>query len=541
MGLPSGIQQIQQLPVKIVGGNHFGRYPKISIEQTFNMIISDETLVDYSGYKNVLTLAEDATGRGAYASSVRDIIIAVVGNTVYKISFVAGDLTSTPVGVLATSTGQVFIAENNAHQIAITDYVNLYIYNYDTEDFYTSNSGGALGFAFPSTGTPYTNPGFVSFQNGRFIIALTNTSTWILSDFNNGLSWPPDAAHTGSLQTKPDFVQAAVPFPGRGNTLFVIGNNVIESWVDVGAAKFPYQKATSFNIDYGVINPSTISPLENFIVWLSANEQSGLAIMVTDGGSIRTISTDGIDFKLGKLKNPENCTGFLFRQDGHLLYQFTFIEDNLSYVYDFTSQTFFTVTDEHLNYHIARDVVFFNNTYYFVSINDGNLYEFSTNFSYLQYAEDHIKQMPRIRITAPIRFPNNKYFVAKQLQFLMENGRPNITQTFLHEGNSVAQTLATESQIILATEGGDQIATEEIITADDVVYIVASERVLLAKSIDGGENFGSYITQDMNPTGKRRGLIEFKRLGMQNDLTYKITFDGFGRFVVGDGILEAYQ
>jgi len=541
MALPSGTQQIQHLPIKIVGGNHFGRYPKISIEQTFNMIISDETLIDYSGYKNVLTLAEDATGRGAYVSSIRDIIIAVVGNTVYKISFIAGDLVSVPVGVLATSTGQVFIAENNANQIAITDYVNLYIYNYGTEDFFTSNAGGPLGFPFPTTGAPYVNPGFVSFQNGRFIIALTNTSTWILSDFNNGLSWPADAAHTGSLQTKPDFVQAAVPFPGRGNTLFVIGNNVIESWVDVGSAKFPYQKATSFNIDYGVINPSTISPLENFIVWLSINEQSGLAIMVTDGGSIRTISTDGINFKLGKLNNPENCTGFLFRQDGHLLYQFTFIEDNLSYVYDFTSQMFFTVTDEHLNYHIARDVVFFNNTYYFVSINDGNLYEFSTNFSYLQYAEDNIKQMPRIRITPPVRFPNNRYFVTKKLQFLMENGQPNNIQTFIHQGNVVAETIATESGIILATEDGDQIGTEEVISADDTIYQVASERILLSKSIDGGENFGSSINQDMNPTGKRRGLIEFQRLGMQNDLTYKIEFNGFGRFVVGDGIIEVYQ
>ena len=72
---------------------------------------------------------------------------------------------------------------------------------------------------------------------------------------------------------------------------------------------------------------------------------------------------------LANLSNAGNCTGFLFRQDGHMIYQFTFPDDNISYAYDFNTGLFFNVSDEKLNYHIARQVVLFNNDYYFVSLN----------------------------------------------------------------------------------------------------------------------------------------------------------------------------
>lgn len=544
MSLPHGVQNIQEVPVNVVGGNHFGRYPKISVEQTFNMIISDNTLVDYAGYKNILTIADGAKGRGAYASSVKNIILCVVGSSAYVINDEVNAVEL--VGNLFTSSGQVYIAENNGGQIAVTDGVKLYVYDYGVTPATWKTSGIDFNFpsSSPSPAIAYYNPGFISFQNGRFIVCLNNTSTWVLSDYNSAnasTSWPADSSHIGSLQTKPDFVQAVLPFPGRGNTIFVMGRNVIESWIDVGAAKFPYQKATSYNIDYGTINPNSIAHLENFIVWLSVNEQSGLSLMVSDGGSIRTISTDGIDFKLGNLSDPQDCSGFLFRQDGHLLYQFTFISDNLSYTYDFETHEFFTVTDENLNFHPARDVIFFNNKYYFVSINDGNLYEFGTQYSYLQYAPDNIEQMPRIRITSPIRHPNNRYFVAKSLQFLVENGQPNDIQIFTTIQGGPTTSIDTESQIILATEGGTEISTESVIPLQTTVTQVASEQIRLAKSINGGESFGSYIHNDMNPVGHRKSLMNFQKLGMQNDLTFKIKFDGYGRFVAQNGTLEIYQ
>ena len=62
MPAPYARQEIQEVPLKIVGGTHYGRYPKTSVEESWNMIVSDNTLVDYAGYKNVLSIATNGQG-----------------------------------------------------------------------------------------------------------------------------------------------------------------------------------------------------------------------------------------------------------------------------------------------------------------------------------------------------------------------------------------------------------------------------------------------------------------------------------------------
>ncbi len=50
-------QTFTQMPLDIVGSTKFGRYPKISVEQTWNMIISDGFLVPFAGYLKVAELS----------------------------------------------------------------------------------------------------------------------------------------------------------------------------------------------------------------------------------------------------------------------------------------------------------------------------------------------------------------------------------------------------------------------------------------------------------------------------------------------------
>jgi hypothetical protein len=327
-----------------------------------------------------------------------------------------------------------------------------------------------------------------------------DSESWYLSEFNNATSYPNDPQHVGALQTKSDFIQAAVPFPGRGNLLFVFGRTVTEAWTDVGFALFPYQKSTSFNIDYGCLNPATIAYNENIIVWLAANERSGPAIMFSTGGELQKISTDGIDYQLSNLTAPQNSYGFLFRQDGHLIYMLTFTTDNLSFIYDFNTKAFFTVTNENLNHHIARKIVFFNNDYYFVSFTDGKLYIIGTQFTNFDYGVDDIEQIPRIRMCPPIRFQDQLQYIARALYFTVENGQTN------------------------SFEGG-----------------VSNMAIDLAVSRDGGETFGNYWRKDMNATGKRKSRMIYQRLGIANDSTYQLRFVGNNRFVAGNGVVEVYR
>ncbi len=58
-----GAARYKDMPLKMVGGTHYGRYNKISSEQSFNLLISDGWSVPFAGYKNKLTIEHNGEGR----------------------------------------------------------------------------------------------------------------------------------------------------------------------------------------------------------------------------------------------------------------------------------------------------------------------------------------------------------------------------------------------------------------------------------------------------------------------------------------------
>src|SRR3990167_8822313 len=473
------------VPIGIVGVTAFGRYPKISSEQTWNMIVSDDWLVDFAGYRSVLTIKSgQAQGRGLFNSAKTGQMIAVIDNGVYVLTKSrdrSSPLAFTKVGNLETFTGDVFIDENDANganpdggvQIALCDKKNIYIYDTAT-----------------STLTKITTdfvPGYVQFQDGYFIAPAVGTNTWRLSVLNDGTSWPatdPDsgATNVGELLTKPDNTLACVRVPGKAGVLLVIGSIVTEVYTDVGAQLFPYQRSSWLNIDYGCLNPATIAASDQFVIWLGVNEKSGPVILYTDGNQVQQISNDGLNYLFQNLTNPTDCYGFLFKEDGHLIYQFTFPDDNISFIYDFNTQLFFNVSDENQNYHIAKRAVYFDDSFYFISDRTGQIYEYSTKYSDLDG-----EICPRIRIPKNIRFGSQPFNV-NNFNFVMEMGDTS-NQQFVD----------------------------------------------LAFSYNGGRDFGSYMRYHCNELGNARNIIQFWQVGYTNDLVPQLRFYSTGRFVVSNG------
>jgi hypothetical protein len=460
---------IKQEPLRIVGSNHYGRYPKISVEQTINMIISDNALVPNAGYERKALISQNGVGRGLFASNRYNHMIAVIDNGVYAIN---SNISYQKIGELETYNSPVFIDENNVGQIGLCDQSSIYVFDYINSTFQKAS----LDFI----------PGYIAFQNSRFIAPESTRAVWRLSNFNDGLDWPVGASYEGTFQTKSDIPLACTPFPGKGNLLFIYGSQVGESWFNAGQNLFPYVKNTYFNLSYGTTNAETIALGDNIIVWVGKNNNSQPVILFSEGADPKQISNDGIDYQLSQLQNPEDSFGFLYKQDGHLLYQVTFKSDNLTLLYDFNTQSFFTLTDEYMNYHIARQVVSFNNTHYFVSANDGGFYELNTNITTYNGVE-----IPRIRVCNPIRFPDSRPRIFKNAQFTIEQG----------------------------------IDTE-----------LAKVQISISKN--GGETFSNFYSKHLNHKGKFKNRLQFDNLGAANDFTAQFRFIGFGRFVAMDGIVE---
>lgn len=464
----------QEVPFPLVGGNGFGRYPIISSEQTFNMIESDGWLVDYAGYAQVASYSANGKGRGNFRSTQFNFMLTVINNIVYIVNT---NLTYNQIGQLDTFIGDVFIAEDRQGHIGICDKNSIWIYTPSTGTFAKATVDGTNPLDFI--------PGYIAFHNGRFISVDLNSAQWRLSDpKNNNSEFPNSTQFVGNFSGGGSAV-AVVPIPSTENNIFVMGLYNTELWTDQGLQGFPYVRNAAFGIDYGTVNAATVDYLDNMVCWVAQNTKSGPFVVMSNGGPANPISTDGIDFNLSKLTNPSDSIGFMFRQDGHIFYQFTFPTDNLSYVYDFKTNQFSTLTDANMNYHPAKHVAFFNNTYYFVSLNDSNLYELSTAYSSLDGDE-----MPRIRINKTFRLGNAYPFVADEISFFVESGE-----------------------------------------SDDI------PRLDFSVSEDGGVTFSNFDNLQLNSLGNRQYAAIYNNLGRANQLTIQIRYYGLGRAVLGNGTL----
>ena len=530
--------QERQVPVNIVGSSIFGRYNKISSEKTVNMFISDDWLVSFDGWKRVADIIPatlEGSGRGFFTSIRNNIAVAVVNSSVYVIS---SALMITFVGDISTSEGDVFMDENLNNQICIVDGLNMYIYSFD------------LNIITKQVLEVNLIPNYVTYHNTFFLIGNADTTS-------NGAAWyafsyesPTTVTDTTqlALQTKPDYAIAIERMPGGGNNVIVFGTSVAEIWTQIGGLN-NYERNKSINVDYGCLSVSTIAASDKYVIWLGINESNSPAIMIfTNNGSMR-ISTDGIDYQLSTLQYPEQSTAFFYRTGGHLFYQISFYNpvDNLSLLYDVDLKKFYHITDHQQNYHPANRVIYFNNNTYFVSLNNGSMYQMGTQFTTynenIETDDEHLdKEIPRIRICKSIRAPDSRPFRARNIVIPIDQGNdPNITGLSLIAGLNYLVTEEPNSDFIVTETGQRIIAQGPTGFSASSVSMRYNPRVDLSISKDGGVTFGSYLQNRLNPLGKRKNMLSFQRqLGYCNDLTPKFHFWGTSYFCAADGVVTIY-
>jgi len=515
-----------QAEIKIVGSSTFGRYPKISLEKTYNMFISDDWLVSYPGFKKVLEINANSEGRGLFHSIRGNFLIYVVGSSVYKITTGIGSI---KVGNLSSSTGEVFMDENLSSQICIVDGIDAYIYNWSNKSLTKQN------FAYA--------PGFVSYHNSFFLIAQEPTQphpeNWFVYQFLNDteiVQLASNAGGTFSIQTKPDVCLAVHRIPGRGNNIIAIGSAVSEVYTQVGGSE-NYRRNSSFNINSGCVSKSTIACADTLVCWLGQNENNSPTIMFTDGSNIEQISTDGINYQLQEIQFPEQSTAFFYKQDGHLFYQLTFYNsaDNLSLVYDFNTSKFFHVTDWRLNYHPARQVVFFEEKTYFASLSEGSIYQMDTNIidqiNVVGDVEGH--NIPRIRICNTVRQGSTKPFRVNEVVFVMEQGVNSFPQMRIDSSNCT-DIMITEDGNVMISEGGAEMQGEDGICATNI----NRPCVDMSISKNGAQTFSGGVRRYLNAEGHYRNMISWHRLGFANEFTVQLEFSGMQRFVINDGLAD---
>jgi hypothetical protein len=532
-----------EMPLRIVGSSVFGINETISVERTYNMYVStsgdgaEQLLINFPGYRAILALIDGgAEGRGVFRSVRGGFLLAVVSADVFRINFL--DEVATNLGTISSSSGEVIFAENLSSQICFVDGTVSYIYNYDAAP---SAIGATVYNGVP--GDTQFAPNYVCYHNTYFIFgnALTTNfgSQWVIFQEDTGsgdydLAW----VQTLALQTKPDFAKAVIPIPGKANNIIVFGSTVAEIWQDIGGLVV-YQRNSAINIDFGVASVNTIAANDEVVAWLGINEQSKPALMSMRGGSASRISTDGIDYLLARVVEPQNSTAVLFRQAGHLFYILTFFgdQDDFSIVYDFTMNKIYDITDWNFTAYPARQVVYFGEKTLFLSFKDGAIYEINTNFAtYDAFANssgvlvDKVYDMPCTRLTNTFRVPNRpEKFKVKLLTFPYEVG--TAPDAFL-DNVCTGYLITEDTEQIIYTEDGFPILSEN-------GYCFSNRpRIDLTISKNGGITFGNTVSYTTKATGDFVAQPRFNNMGYCQQFTLQLRFWGAGRKVVRDGAIE---
>lgn len=542
MSVKAGADKIKhEFPVKVAGSSNFGVEPKINGEKTYNMFVSDGWLISLGGYERVLDLLPAGEGRGAFNSIAGNFFIAVVNANVYQVSYILG---VTFIGQLQSSTGEVFIDENLSQQICIVDGIHAYIYNYSIPPNLTIQGGdGILGVTLVPNYVTYHDTFFL-FGNG---LRNPNGTRWYSYEFATATTISEVSDQT--FQIKPDYPLAVKRIPGQSSNVLVFGTSVCEIHTHIGGTD-NYRRNSSVSIDYGCASVSTIAASGDYIGWLGLNESNSPVIMIFSGQKAEAVSTDGIDRLMGNLSRPDLSTAYFFRQDGHLFYVLTFYfmgnnrlpEDNLTLAYDLNTQQFYNFSDQHLNYHPARDVVYIGQNNYFVSLNNASVYRWSSNItSIIEDIPDPYDQIPldprliydmqRIRIGNTIRAPKNTPFIVNNLTITIQQG----TDPTAPINNNLVLMIAEDGRRIFS-EDGRQVVPEGH-GAEDGVVLPYTPKIQFAQSTDGCITFTNYLDRNLNPQGYRRNILKWDRLGYCNEWTPKWRFWGRGSWLIGDGVV----
>src|SRR6185503_15732 len=522
------------VPVEIVGSSTFGRFSKISPARTYNMYISqsgdakENWLISVPGYQKIFTLSSNGFGRGLFNSTKGDFLLIVVGDSVYTLRLPL--FTVSFIGTLNTNHGEVYIAENLAKQICIVDGSFAYIYNYGTNTFAV--------FSDSKTMSGELIPNYVEYHNTYFLFGNANTgadgSNWYI--YATGTGTTITYTQTLAIQTKSDFARAVKRIPAHGNNVLVMGEVVSEIWTQIAGTQI-YTRNPSINIDYGCVSVATIAEGDNYIVWLAQNQSEQPVIMYYDGANPTRISSDGIDYLLSTIQFPAQSTAMLYRVDGHLFYQLTFYNsaDNLSLLYDFNTGKFFDISDQYSDYHPATNIVYFNGTQYFVSLNNSGFYEFNSNITYIYEGgtfppptnpdPSQVFDIQRIRVTPSIREANSTRFIANSLVLTLEqgqdtnyNGPQKIDYIVTEQSNTFPYDyIITEQGLYLV----DEDSTELVNGLPAATY---QPRIDLAISKDAGVSWGPYVPRGLHPQGYRKNILHWESMGVANDLCCKFRF-----------------
>lgn len=419
-----------------------------------------------------------------------------------------------------------------------------------------------------------TKPQYVAAFGGRFVVSQADTPLNYLTQINLGGSPPVDPS---KIFTIPDGGAGfALFFSSSGivrsyavlhSQLYIFTDFTTDIWANIATQitvagvtrEFPWKINTSYNWDYGIADPLSLSVDFGRMVWLGKNSNGLVSFMASDGGQPVDISSQAINILLENATDSDNglspflqstSDGFLYQYENTIFYRVsagiydsTQLLDPTTFAnsieYNFETKTWGRVIELNGSRCRIQKHIYFNNKHLVIVQGDPAIYEMAGNIYYNELRNS--AQPDAQAVDAFLKYPMRYELVTQQIynedysefiddyveidfvfgnQTFYRSNAPFLNTKFIVDERSTDEVpiyMLTEDDKFIIAEGSNTPSFD-----DNHYNALFKPHLELYYSDDGGVSFTTADLREFSPLGQYRWRMRWYELGISRNRCYRL-------------------
>ncbi len=419
----------------------------------------------------------------------------------------------------------------------------------------------------PGGSTTGGKPLYVAAFGNRFVVSVANTPDFYLSQINlagTAATYFTDPTLSAALNARASGVIGQ--FAVLHNQLYIMCDFTTDVWANIitqftvgGVTReFPWKLNSSYNFDFGIADPHSLSVDFGMMVWLAKNSNGLVSFMMSNGQKPEDISSQAINVLLENSTHPEALSPFLLSEVDGFLYQYEntifyraaageyvnyeildIIDTANSIEYNFETGKWGRCIELNGERNRIQKHVYFNNKHLVIIQDDSAIYEMAGNIYHNEtrnpaqsdaQADDAFLKFPMRYelVTQQIFQPDYSEFEDEYVEIDFVFGNKTFYQSCAPFSNTVfivGEDSTPTHPIYMLTEDDKYIIAEgsNTPTFDDNHYCALFKpHVELYYSDDGGETFLPADLREFSPLGAYRWRMRWYELGCSRNRCYRL-------------------
>lgn len=419
----------------------------------------------------------------------------------------------------------------------------------------------------PGGSTTGGKPLYVAAFGNRFVVSVANTPDYYLSQINlagNAGTYFTDPVLGAALNNRASGIIGQ--FAVLHNQLYIMCDFTTDVWANIitqftvgGVTReFPWKLNSSYNFDFGIADPNSLSVDFGMMVWLAKNSNGLVSFMMSNGQKPEDISSQAINVLLENSTHPETLSPFLITEVDGFLYQYentifyragagTFVGfgdldiiDNANCIeYNFETGKWGRAIELNGERNRIQKHVYFNNQHLVIVQGDSAIYQMAGNIYHnelrnpdqpdAQATDAFLKFPMRYElVTQQIYLPDYSEFEDEYVEIDFVFGNKTFYQScapFINTRFIVDERSTDDAPIYILSEDDKYLITEGSNTPsfDDNHYCNLFKPYLeLYYSDDGGETFLPADLREFSPLGAYRWRMRWYELGCSRNRCYRL-------------------